>query len=86
MKVTGVENLSTGGGTYRLHFEAEPGLFATLFAQFENGAGLFMADRLRRGDHRLAGRWFIVNPDGEVIEPSKTATFTLRGKTDATKD
>lgn len=80
IKVTGVENLSTGGGTYRLHCEAGPDLFATLFARFENGAGLFMADHLRRREHRLAGRWFIVNPDGAVIEPSKAVAFRLEGK------
>lgn len=81
LRVTRVENLSTGGGLYRLEFDNAAPLFATLFARFDSGAGLFMTDRLRRGEHRLAAQWFMVNADGEVVERSKSNTsFTLGGE------
>ena len=84
LRVTHVENLNSGGGLYRLRFDAAEPLFATLFARFDNGAGLFMTDRLRRGEHRLAAQWFVVNADGEVVERSKAnASFNLGGKPDA---
>lgn len=84
LRVTRVENLSAGGGMYRLEFDGAQPIFATLFAQFENGGGLFMSDRLRRGEHRLAGQWFMVGADGAVMERSKRhASFKLGGNENA---
>jgi hypothetical protein len=78
IRVTKVENLGTGGGLYRLQFADDvPSLYANLFSGLEGGGGLFMADRLRRGEHRLAGRWFVVAADGEVIEATENCTFKL---------
>ena len=82
LRVQRIDNLSTGGGAYRLHFTAAavPPLPATLFARFENGTGLFMTDQGHPNFAKVGGQWLIVAADGEVIQTTKTVAFTLRRK------